>query len=138
MTEPVPGKRINISTLSRRSSHPPRNSGGRRLMNSRAFQNRDLGEPSLSTYSALRDPKPTPTPSLNRQSVQASDTDSHDTPASRLFSVKPGSRDRQRSTTHSTHSRCLGKRRKGTVVGQPTSALRGSNVTPQSLMKSTG
>ena len=57
---------------------------------------------------------------------------------SRDFSVSPRSRARQRSTTQRTHSRCLSKSTNGMTVGSPMSALRGSKVTPQSEMKSSG
>jgi len=62
------------------------------LMNSRTFQNRLLGEPSLSTYSHLREPNPMATPSCVRQMAAAVPTDSHETPTSRDFSVSISSR----------------------------------------------
>ena len=137
MTEPVNGivTRMWLLSLGR---HPPLISGGRFSRKKRSFQNRLSGSPIRSTLSSSRDPKPIATASWVTPIAPAVATQSQDTPMSRDFSARRRRRPRQPSTTHRTNSRCLGNSRNGTRVGNPTSALRGSNVMPQSSMRSSG
>src|SRR5271168_3841759 len=119
-------------------SKPLRNSFGSSRMNSRAFQNKDLGAPRRSTYSSLRLPKPITTPSFSKQRLQARAIAIQDTPDSRDLAVTPGRLLRQESNTQSIHSICFGNKINGITVGRLDSALRGSEVMPQSIINWAG
>ena len=107
-------------------------------MNMRPFGSSGFMVPILSTYSVLREATPTATPSLNMQTVHDSAMPSHEIPMSRDFSQRPGVRVRHLVMIQSTQSRWRWNSTNGMSVGNPTSALRGSNVHPQSEIKSAG